>query len=58
MDGEQFYFKWLTNMKYDWIKINKKRTVRNSCHGKNNWKKGVDFIRHISGGDKRETKVG
>ena len=26
-------------MKYNWIKSNKKQTVRNSCHGRVNWKR-------------------
>ena len=32
-------------MKYNWIRSNKKRTVRNSCRGRENSKKGVDLIK-------------
>ena len=48
------------NMKYDWIKSNKKkkRTVRYSGHSEDNWKKGVDLIGQISGREKRKTNIG
>ena len=41
-------------MKYNWIRSNKKRTVRNSCHGRDNSKKGIDLIRQNSVRQKRE----
>ena len=43
-------------MKYSWIKSNKKRTLRNNCHGRVNFKKALILSVTIQV-DKKEKQI-